>query len=125
MNRLVLGFTALALSGLLSSLAQARPEASSHNASPRPILLAQNLQGSSNDNPYNNPIRRANPNSMQGTQPSAPAFRGPNTVPVPRSPTLENGGIGNGYPRKDPAPGSVKPSIQPNTPPRDSNDSNR
>jgi hypothetical protein len=125
MNRCVLGFTALALSGLLGNLAQARSEAvRSPDAVRAPMLLAQNLPGS-NNNPYNSPIRRANPNSMQGTQPSAPTVRDLNTAPVPRPPTLENGGIGNGYPRSGSAPGAVKPSIQPKSPPRDSNDSNR
>ncbi|VVO38522.1 hypothetical protein [Pseudomonas fluorescens] len=125
MNRLVLGFTALALSGLLSNLAQAWPAALAppHTES-RSMVLAQNLPGSS-DNPYNSPIRRANPNSMQGTQPSVPTPRSPNTVPVPRPPTLDNGGIRNGYPRNVPAPGSVKPTLEPDRPVRDSDNSNR
>ena len=76
MNRIVLGLFAMALSGVLSTQAQSPTGATS--------------------NPYNSPIRRANPNSMQGTQPSAPTLRAPNTVPVPRPPTLDNGGIGNG-----------------------------
>jgi hypothetical protein len=122
MNRIVLSFIALALSGWLSSPAQARQEAvTAQDAARQPMFLAQNLPGSS-DNPYNSPIRRVNPNSMQGTRPSAPVVRSPNTVPVPRPPTLENGGIRNGYPRNGPASDPVKPSIQP---PRDSNDSNR
>jgi hypothetical protein len=125
MNRLVLSFIVLALSGLLSSLVQARPEAlTSEDAARQPMVLAQNLPGSS-DNPYNSPIRRANPNSMQDTRPSAPTVRSPNSVPVPRPPTLENGGIRNGYPRTGSGPDSVKPAIQPKYPPRDSNDSNR
>jgi hypothetical protein len=125
MNRLVLSFTVLALSGLLSNLALARSEAvTAQDAARQPMFLAQNLPGSS-DNPYNSPIRRANPNSMQGTRPAAPVVRSPNFVPVPRPPTLENGGIGNGYPRSSPAPGLVKPFTQPKAPPRDSNDSNR
>jgi hypothetical protein len=125
MNRLVLSFMVLALSGLLSSLAQARPEAvTSEDAARQPMVLAQNQPGSS-DNPYNSPIRRANPNSMQGTRPSAPTVRSPNSVPVPRPPTLENGGIRNGYPRKGSEPGAVRPTIQPNSPRGDSNDSNR
>jgi hypothetical protein len=125
MNRLVLSLIVLALNGLLSSLAQARPEAvTAQDAARQPMFLAQNLPGSS-DNPYNSPIRRANPNSMQGTRPSAPTVRSPNFVPVPRPPTLENGGIGNGYPRSSSVPGSVKPSIQKKSRPRDSNDSNR
>lgn len=125
MNRLVLSFMVLALSGLLSSLAQARPEAAtSEDAARQPMLLAQNLPGS-NDNPYNSPIRRANPNSMQGTRPGTPPVRSLNSMPVPRPPTLENGGIRNGYPRNGSGPGAVKPSIAPHSAPRDSNDSNR
>ena len=113
MNRYVLSCTALALSGLLSSLAYASPL----------LLLAQSPTGASS-NPYNSPIRRANPNSMQGSRSSAPALRGPNTVPVPRPPTLENGGIGNRYPQGQPAPASP-PIFIPNPPPRDPGSSYR
>ncbi|MHA3735240.1 hypothetical protein ACXR0M_06135 [Pseudomonas sp. Eth.TT006] len=81
------------------------------------LLLAQSPNGT-NNNPYNSPIRRANPNSMQGTQPSAPVIRGPNTVPVPVSPTVGNGGIGNGQPQRS-VP-STPPKFIPNPPPRDS-----
>ncbi|MGE8190794.1 hypothetical protein [Pseudomonas sp. NPDC086278] len=114
MNRLVLGCTVLAFSGLLSHLAQASP--------PSTMLLAQSPTGNSS-NPYNSPIRRANPNSMQGTQPSAPVIRGPNTVPVPRPPTLENGGIGNRTPQRS-APVSP-PKFIPNPPPRDADTNDR
>ncbi|WLG87504.1 hypothetical protein PSH97_13650 [Pseudomonas cucumis] len=114
MNRCVLGVIALALSGVLSPLALA--DAASPSS---PMLMAQNLPGSTNNNPYNSPIRRANPNSMQGTQPSIPVIRGPNTVPVPRPPTLDNGGIGNRYPQDRSAPSS-QPKFIPNPPPRDS-----
>lgn len=100
MNRCLCGVIVLALSGVLGLPIQ-----------------AQSLPNSSNNNPYNSPIRRANPNSMQGTQPSAPAIRGPNTVPVPRPPTLDNGGIGNRYPQSQPAPASA-PKFIPNPPPR-------
>ncbi|MGF6108514.1 hypothetical protein [Pseudomonas frederiksbergensis] len=104
MNRFVLGFTALALSGLLGQAAQ-----------------AQSPTGSSNNNPYNSPIHRANPNSMQGTQ---PATRQPTFAPTPRPPTLENGGIGNRYPQNKSAP-ATPPKFIPNPPPRDSDSSNR
>lgn len=114
MNRYVFGTIALALSGVLGSWVQADVSAS--------LQLAQNLPGSTN-NPYNSPIRRANPNSMQGTQPGTPAIRGPNTVPVPRPPTLDNGGIGNRYPVQT-APASP-PKFIPNPPPRDTGSSNR
>ncbi|MCU1750197.1 hypothetical protein [Pseudomonas sp. 6D_7.1_Bac1] len=124
MNRFVLGTTALALSGLLGTLAQAGADIGMLAAVVgEPVVLAQNLPDNT-DNPYNSPIRRANPNSMQGTQPNAPAVRGSTTVPVPRPPTLENGGIGNGYPRSGTAPGSVKPYIPSNPPPRDPDTSN-
>jgi hypothetical protein len=86
-----------------------------------PLLLAQSPTGNSN-NPYNSPIRRANPNSMQGTQPSTPVIRGPNTVPVPSTPTVGNGGIGNGQQQRS-VP-STPPRFIPNPPPRDG-DSNR
>lgn len=102
MNRIVLGLFAMALSGVLSNVAQ-----------------AQSPTGATS-NPYNSPIRRANPNSMQGTQPSAPTIRGPNTVPVPRPPTLDNGGIGNRYPQDRTAPASP-PKFIPNPPSRDAN----
>jgi hypothetical protein len=121
MNRYVFGAIALTLSGVLGPLVQADVCAS--------LQLAQNLPGSSNNNPYNSPIHRANPNSMQGTQPSAPAIRGPNTVPVPvpvpvpRPPTLDNGGIGNRYPDRT-APASP-PKFIPNPPPRDTGTHNR
>ena len=113
MNRCVLGVIAMALSGVLSPLALADTASPSSS-----LLLAQNLPGSTNNNPYNSPIRRANPNSMQGTQPSAPVIRGPNTVPVPRPPTLDNGGIGNRYPQGRPPP-ATPPKFIPNPPHRD------
>ncbi|MFG6202874.1 hypothetical protein [Pseudomonas retamae] len=106
MKRIMLGIFALLLSG---GLVQAD------------LLLAQSPTGNSN-NPYNSPIRRANPNSMQGTQPSTPPIRGPNTVPTPRQPTVENRGIGNGQPIRS-VPGKP-PTFIPNPPPR-SGDSNR
>ncbi|EIK95956.1 hypothetical protein PMM47T1_13390 [Pseudomonas sp. M47T1] len=47
-------------------------------------------------NPYNSAVRRANPNSMQGTQPVTPTSPGLRQQVNPRPPTLQNGGIGNG-----------------------------
>ncbi|MCU1763570.1 hypothetical protein NTD84_28125 [Pseudomonas sp. 14P_8.1_Bac3] len=111
MNRFLPAIFALALSGALGSVALADVAS--------PLLLAQSPTSAAS-NPYNSPIRRANPNSMQGTQPSAPAIRGPNTVPVPRSPTLDNGGIGNRSPQERTAP-ARPPTFTPNPPPRDSN----
>ncbi|RON61903.1 hypothetical protein BK669_20745 [Pseudomonas fluorescens] len=108
MNRFLLGIVALALSAGLAHAEGPKPSA--------PLLLAQSPAGNSN-NPYNSPIRRANPNSMQGTQPSTPPMRGPNTVPTPRQPTVENRGIGNGQPiRSVPA---TPPTFIPNPPLRD------
>lgn len=82
---------------------------------------AQNLPGN-NSNPYNSPIQRANPNSMQGSQPNAPAARGPQIGPIPRQPTVENGGIGNRYPHRDATP---SPSVQPKAPTYDANGNRR
>ncbi|MBV6823036.1 hypothetical protein [Pseudomonas sp. PD9R] len=109
MNRCMPAVIALAVSCVLSQLA---------HAGTSPLQIAQSLPNSGNNNPYNSPIHRANPNSMQGTQPSAPAIRGPNTVPVPRPPTLDNGGIGNRYPQDRTAPASP-PKFIPNPPRRD------
>jgi hypothetical protein len=119
MNRFVLACTVLAFSGLLSNLAQADVALPASS-----LLLAQSPTGTGNNNPYNSPIRRANPNSMQGTQPGAPVIRGPNTVPVPRPPTLDNGGIGNRYPQDRTVPASP-PKFIPNPPHRDADTSNR
>lgn len=115
MNRYLFGAIALLMSAVLGPWVQAETSAS--------WQLAQNLPGSTNNNPYSSPINRANPNSMQGTRPSAPAIRGPNTVPVPRPPTLDNGGIGNRYPERT-APASP-PKFIPNPAPRDTGSSNR
>jgi len=113
MNRILSGMIVLLLGAGLAHADVAAPSA--------PPLLAQSPTGTSN-NPYNSPIRRANPNSMQGTQPSAPAIRGPNTVPVPSTPTVGNGGIGNGQQQRS-VP-STPPRFIPNPPPR-AGDSNR
>ena len=107
MNRILLGIVFLTVSG---GLVQAQVAVRSSA-----LWLAQSPTGNSN-NPYNSPIRRANPNSMQGTQPSAPPIRGPNTVPTPRQPTVENRGIGNGQPIRS-VP-STPPAFIPNPPSR-------
>lgn len=57
-----------------------------------------------NNTPDNGAIRRANPNSRQGTQSISPPVNGPATGVNPRPPTLENGGIRNGYPTRQQAP---------------------
>ena len=86
-----------------------------------PAAQAQNLPGSNNGN--NGPIHRANPNSMQGTQPNAPAVRGIQTGPTTRTPTLENGGIGNSYPKRDAAPS--RPATETKAPTYDANGNRR
>lgn len=97
--------TALALAlGLLMSLPLAAAPA-------QPQVLA-----ASNNNPYNSPIQRANPNSRQGSVPATPAVRGPSTQPIPRPPTLDNRGIGNGDNlRRE----QRTPNLEPTRPPRD------
>lgn len=100
MNSLARGFAALITLAWASGTAwAASPETPPFNALPGSVQLAQNLPNSGNNDPYSNPIRRANPNSMQGTRSASPPVRGPGTAPIGRPPTLENGGIGNGYPR--------------------------
>lgn len=72
----------------------------------------------SNNSPYDGAIRRANPNSRQGTESTVPGSRSINT-PNNLRPTLENGGIGNGYPTRQ-VP-SLSPTPSPaNAPSRDS-----
>ena len=86
-----------------------------------PLAQAQSLPGSTDSN--NSPIHRANPNSMQGTQPSAPPARGIQTGPTPRAPTVENGGIGNSYPKRNPVPG--RPATETKAPTYDANGNRR
>jgi hypothetical protein len=67
------------------------------------LLASASYPTRSNNNSDNGAIRRANPNSRQGTQSISPTMRGPNLGPTQqRPPTLENGGIGNGYPSRQP-----------------------
>ena len=86
-----------------------------------PVAQAQNLPANNNGN--NGPIHRANPNSMQGTQPNAPAVRGIQTGPTTRTPTLENGGIGNSYPKRNAAPS--RPATETKAPTYDANGNRR
>ena len=86
-----------------------------------PMVQAQNLPGNNNGN--NGPIHRANPNSMQGTQQNAPAVRGIQTGPTTRTPTLENGGIGNRYPKRNAAPS--RPATETKAPTYDANGNRR
>ncbi|MDO7897472.1 hypothetical protein [Pseudomonas citrulli] len=114
MNRLTLVCMALLMVPLVQAAA---PQ-------PGPVrFMAQNLPG--NNNPYNSPTRRANPNSQQGTRLNVPALQNNPTVPVPRPPTLDNGGIGNGYPRSGQPTRSPRPTIESPTPPRGTSDSHR
>ena len=84
-------------------------------------VQAQTLPG--NNASDNGPIHRANPNSMQGTQPNAPAIRGPQVGPAPRAPTLDNGGIGNRYPTRNTAPS--RPATETKAPTYDANGNRR
>jgi hypothetical protein len=70
------------------------------------VAMAQTLPNSTpnSSNPQNSPVHRANPNSRQGTVPSTPPVRGPSSAPKPQQPSLENGGIGNGYPTRQQPP---------------------
>lgn len=79
-----------------------------HAAPPTPWVLAgAAAPDSRTSTPDNGPIRRINPNSRQGTESISPSVRTPGAAPAnPRPPTLENGGIRNGYPTRQPAPGS-------------------
>lgn len=52
-----------------------------HAALQQPLQLA-----AGNNNPYNSPIQRANPNSRQGSMPATPPVRGPSTDPYQRPP---------------------------------------
>ncbi|WP_176508651.1 MULTISPECIES: hypothetical protein [Pseudomonas] len=82
-----------------------------------PAAPAQALQlAASNNNPYNSPIQRANPNSRQGSMPATPPVRGPSTQPIYRTPSLDNRGIGNGdnLRRQQQAP-----NLEPTRPARD------
>ena len=86
-----------------------------------PLAHAQTLPGGYDTN--NSPIHRANPNSMQGTQPNAPAARGIQTGPTRPAPTVQNGGIGNRYPTRDAAP--TRPATEPKAPTYDANGNRR
>ncbi|CRM43010.1 hypothetical protein [Pseudomonas sp. 44 R 15] len=86
-----------------------------------PVVQAQTLPGQYDSN--NSPIHRANPNSMQGTQPNAPAVRGIQTAPSNPRPTVENGGIGNRYPKRDTAPS--RPTTETQAPTYDANGNRR
>ena len=83
-----------------------------HAALQQPLQLA-----AGNNNPYNSPIQRANPNSRQGSMPAPPPVRGPSTDPYQRTPSLDNRGIGNGDNLRRQ---QQTPNLEPSRPPRDS-----
>ena len=83
-----------------------------HAALQQPLQLA-----AGNNNPYNSPIQRANPNSRQGSMPATPPVRGPSTDPYQRTPSLDNRGIGNGDNLRRQ---QQTPNLEPSRPPRDS-----
>ncbi|MFF7861519.1 hypothetical protein A0O30_00195 [Pseudomonas sp. LLC-1] len=83
-----------------------------HAVAQPPLQLA-----AGNNNPYNSPIQRANPNSRQGSMPAAPPVRGPSTDPYQRTPSLDNRGIGNGDNLRRQ---QQTPNLEPTRPPRDS-----
>ncbi|MDD2048406.1 hypothetical protein [Pseudomonas putida] len=105
MNRSVLSLASLSL-GLLFSLPLPAAQADG------PLRLA-----ASPNNPYNSPVMRANPNSRQGSVQATPPVRGPSTQPIPRQPTLENRGIGNGENMRRE---QSTPHLEPVRPPRES-----
>lgn len=78
---------------------------------------AQPLLAVNDNNPYNSPIQRANPNSRQGSIQATPPVRGPSTQPIPRPPTLDNRGIGNGENLRRQ---QQTPNLEPTRPARDS-----
>lgn len=104
MNSFLRHLALVSLSSVLSlNAAQAEDIASRSAATLSPQWLASASYPNRSNNSDNGAIRRANPNSRQGTQSISPTMRGPNLGPTqPRPPTLENGGIGNGYPSRQP-----------------------
>lgn len=102
MNRFLRHLALVSLGGLLTvGGAQAND---SVNPSPQ-LLASASYPNRTTNTPDNGAIRRANPNSRQGTQSISPPVRGPNPGPTqPRPPTLENGGIGNGQPTRQTSP---------------------
>lgn len=108
MNSFVSTLIGLTLASGLLAQAQAAPE----RLSSRPQQLLAADIGDNRNNPTNSPIRRANPNSRQGSEPATPPVRGPSTAPVIRPSTIENGAIGNGYPRSQPQPRPINPGTQ-------------
>lgn len=110
----------LVLSGLAAhAAAQAQPDAftGEHDRVSATALLAQNSLTPS-ATPNDNAIRRINPNSRQGTGPDPATVPGLPTEPRAARPSIENGQIGNGYPRNPPIPKTLQPTA-PSLQPRD------
>lgn len=104
MNSFLRHLALVSLSGVLSLNAAQADDSARSPATLSPPLLASASYPNRSSNSDNGAIRRANPNSRQGTESISPTMRGPNLGPTqPRPPTLENGGIGNGYPSRQPA----------------------
>ncbi|KPZ04389.1 Uncharacterized protein ALO43_00091 [Pseudomonas tremae] len=97
--RNLVGGVLVALSGISAVHAQTLPNSTLNNGA--------------SSNPYNSPTKRSNPNSRQGTESSTPRAPGPNIAPPVRRPTLENGGIGNGYPTRQTSPRPSAPTTDP------------
>ncbi|MQT85406.1 hypothetical protein GHN92_12595 [Pseudomonas sp. FSL R10-2964] len=106
MNTFRTSFAFLLLGGVLATQLQAQPL-----SEPLPAQYQQLAQNTpiTNTPPVNNPIRRINPNSRQGTGASVPGASGQG---------IDNGKIGNGYPRNPPVPPTIKPTA-PSLQPRD------
>lgn len=110
----------LMLSGLaVHAAAQAQSDAlaGAHDRLPATVLLAQNSLTPSVI-PNDTAVRRINPNSRQGTGPDPATVPGLPTVPRAARPSIENGQIGNGYPRNPPVPKTLQPTA-PSLQPRD------
>ena len=110
----------LLMGGVLACQAQAQTSSYASGRSTfagHAELMVQNTSPA-NSPPANNAIRRINPNSRQGTGASVPGATGPSTAPMLPTPSIDNGKIGNGYPRNQPPPKTVKPTA-PSLQPRD------
>ena len=120
MNRSISSLLLLLMGGMLAAQAQAQVLPDHQPRASHPAQAERVAQNTplNNTHPANNPIRRINPNSRQGTGDSVPGARGPSTAPIQPRPSIENGQIGNGYPRSQPPPKPVKPAA-PSLQPRD------
>ena len=115
MNTFRTRFAFLLLGGVLATQLQAQPL-----SEPLPAQYQQLAQNTpiTNTPPVNNPIRRINPNSRQGTGASVPGASGPGIAPAVQPKGIDSGKIGNGYPRNPPVPPTIKPTA-PSLQPRD------